>query len=169
MTKRDFFILLIKVFGLYSAVTAIFSALPSNIMFGMHGEVEISVYVWIVAVTFIIAGLFWILTFKADKLVDLLKLEKGFSDDRIELESIKSEDIIKIGTFVIGGLLMIKSVPGLLSQIFWSFKGEIIGQEFTARDKFNLGVSGLNVLLGFLLFTNFDIVARRLNKKKEGD
>lgn len=168
MTKRDFFIVLVKVFGLYSAVTAIFSGLPSNIMFGMRGEIEISVYLWVVAVTVFVAGLFWLLTLKADKLVDLLKLDKGFSDNRIELGNIKSEDIIKLGIFVIGGLLIIKSVPGLLSQIFWSFKGEVIGQEFTAKDRFNLGVSGLNVLLGILLFTNYNIVARQFNKKKDG-
>jgi len=169
MTKRDFFILLIKVFGLYSAVTAIFGVLPSNVMFGMNGVISIETYIWTVAVFFIVAGLFWLLTFKADKLVDLLKLHKGFSDERIEFGDIKSENIIKIGVFIIGGLLMINSIPRLLSQIFWAFKGEVIGQEFTARDKFNIGVSGLNVLLGYLLFTNSDRVARMLNKKNNDE
>jgi len=169
MTKREFFILLIKVFGLYSAVATLFSGLPSNVLFGINAEIEIVTYVWLVAVTFLVAGLFWILIFKADKLVDLLKLEKGFSDERIELGNIKSQDIIKIGVFIIGGLLIIKSVPLLLNQLFGSFKGEIIGQEFSARDKFNLGVSVLNLLLGYLLFTNYDTIARRLNKKKEGE
>jgi hypothetical protein len=169
MTKRDFFILLVKVFGLYSAVTAIFGVLPSNVAFGMHGEIQIEMYIWTVAAMFIVAGLFWLLTLKADKLVDFLRLGKGFSDDRIELGNIKSEDIIKIGVFITGGLLMIKSVPGFLSHIFWSFKGEVIGQEFTARDKFNIVVSGLNILFGYLLFTNSDAVARLLNQKKTED
>lgn len=97
MTKRDFFIVLVKLFGLYSAVTTIFSGLPNNIMFGMNGEINIQVYIWLFAVTSVVVGLFWLLTFKADKLVDLLKLGKGFSDDRIETGNIKSEDIIKIG------------------------------------------------------------------------
>ena len=161
MTKRDFLILMIKLFGLYSAVTTIFSVLPNNVMFSL-GQVDIFVIIWIIIVTVIVAGLFWVLTFRADKLVDLLKLEKGFSDDRIELGDIKSEDIIKTGTFVIGGLLIIENIPGLLSQTFWAFRGEVVGFEFTAKDKFNLGVSGLNVLLGYLLFTNYDAVARRL-------
>ena len=76
-------------------------------------------------------------------------------------------DIIRIAVFITGGLLLIKSIPGLLSQIFWSFKGEVIGQEFNPRDKFNIVVSGLNVLSGYLLFTNSDRVARLLDKKKE--
>jgi hypothetical protein len=77
--------------------------------------------------------------------------------------------LVKIGIFVIGGLLFIKNIPGLLSNVFWAFKGEVAGLEFTEKDKFNLAVSGLNVLLGYLLFTNYEIVASRLNKKKDGD
>jgi hypothetical protein len=167
MTKRDFFILLVKVFGLYSAVTAIFGVLPNNIMFGMGGEIQIEVYIWTIAVIVIVAGLFWLLTFKADSLVDFLKLSKGFSDDRIELGNIKPVEIIRIAVFITGGLLLIRSIPGLLSQIFWLFKGEVIGQEFSPRDKFNIVVSGLNVLLGYLLFTNSDKVARLLDRNKE--
>jgi hypothetical protein len=169
MTKRDFFILLVKVFGLYSAVTAIFGVLPNNIMFGMGGEIQIEVYIWTIAVIVIVAGLFWLLTFKADSLVDFLKLSKGFSDDRIDLGNIKPVDIIRIAVFITGGLLLIRSIPGLLSQIFWSLKGEVIGQEFSPRDKFNIVVSGLNVLLGYLLFTNSDRVARLLDRKKEAE
>ena len=168
MTKRDFLILMIKLFGLSSAVTSIFSVLPNNVMFSF-GHIDITVIIWLVVVSIVTVGLFWLLTFKADKLVDLLKLDKGFTDDRIEIGNIKTEDLVKIGIFVIGGLLFIKNIPGLLSNVFWAFKGEVAGLEFTEKDKFNLAVSGLNVLLGYLLFTNYDIVARRLNKKKDGD
>ena len=124
---------------------------------------------WLIIATLIAVGLFWVLTFKADKLVDLLKLDKGFTDDRIELGNIKSEDIIKTGIFIIGGLLFIQHVPGLLSNIFWAFKGDIVGMEFNEKDKIALGVNGLNVLLGCLLFTNYDIIARRLKVKKNAD
>jgi hypothetical protein len=149
MTKRDFFIALIKVFGLYSAVTALFSGLPSNVMFGIDGEIDIFVYFWVVAATLVIAALFWFLTFKADKLSDWLKLEKGFSDERIDFGHIKSEDIIKTGIFIIGGLLIVQNVSNLLSQLIWALKmSEAMGQEFTMQDKFNLGVKALNVLLG---------------------
>jgi hypothetical protein len=168
MTKRDFLILIIKLFGLYAAVTAIFSTLPNNIVFSL-GYIDTFVIVWVLATLVITVGLFWILTFKADRLVDLLKLGQGFTDERIELGNIKSEDILKTGTFVIGGLLFIRSVPGLLSNIFWAFRGEIAGLEFTEKDKVNLGVSALNVILGYLLFTNYELVAKRLKGNKAAD
>lgn len=166
MTKRDFFILLVKVFGLYSGVKVIFGTLPGNIAFGMRGEDQIQIYIWIIPAILIVTGLFWLLTLKADKLVDFLKLGKGFSDDRIELGNIKPEDIIKIGVFIIGGLLMINSVPGFLSHVFSSFRDEINRQEFTASNKFGIMVDGLNILFGYFLFANSDTVARQLNKKR---
>jgi hypothetical protein len=168
MTKRNFLILMIKLFGLYAAVTSIFSTIPNNIVFSL-GHLDAFMIVWILVTLVITVGLFWTLTFKADRLVDLLKLGQGFTDERIELGKIKSEDILKTGTFVIGGLLFIRNVPGLLSNIFWAFRGEIAGLEFTEKDKVNLGVSALNVILGYLLFTNFDVVARRLKGKREAD
>src|SRR6201991_1210130 len=56
---------------------------------------------------------------------------------RIELDNIRSEDTLKTGTFIIGGLLFIKSVPGLLSNIFRAFKGDIAGIEFSDRENMN--------------------------------
>ena len=129
------------------------------------GHLDATVAAWIVIVLVVTVGLFWLLTFKADRLVDILKLDKGFTGDRIELVNVKSTDIIKIGTLVIGGLLFLKNIPALLSNVFWAFKGDITGLEFSEKDKFNLVVSGLNVIAGYLLFTNYDFVSRRLMNK----
>ena len=166
MTKRDFLILVIKLFGLNAAVVSIFSVLPNNVLFSLD-HVDDFVIIWIIISAVVVAGLFWLLTFKADKLVDLLRLDKGFSNDRIELGNINPADIIKVGVFIIGGLMIVRHIPILLSQIFWAFKGDIVGQEFTPKDKFNLGTSGLNVLLGYLLFTNYDVIAKRLKRKED--
>ena len=63
--------------------------------------------------------------------------------------------------------MIVDNIPGLLSQTFWAFKGDIVGQEFSSKDKFNLTVSGLNVLIGYLLITNLNFVSRRLTSKKD--
>jgi hypothetical protein len=59
---------MIKIFGLYSAVTTIFSVLPNNIMFSL-GHLDATFAGWIVIVLVVTFGLFWLLTFKADRLV----------------------------------------------------------------------------------------------------
>ena len=80
MTKRDFLVLMIKLFGLYSAVTTMFSVLPNNIIFAL-GHLDATIAVWVTVVFVVTIGLFWLLTFKADRLVVFLKLERGFNDD----------------------------------------------------------------------------------------
>jgi hypothetical protein len=164
MTKRGFFVLLIKVFGLNALVAGIFSTIPNNLMVGFS-SVDISVILWTIAVVGIFVGICWILVLKADWLAALLKLDKGFSDERIELGNLSSADIMKLGVFVIGGLLLIRSIPDLLSRVFWAFKGELVGTEFNERDKFNFAVSVLNVLGGYLLMTNYDLVSKFFKDK----
>jgi hypothetical protein len=168
MAVRDFLILMIKLFGMHSAVLSIF-LIPSSIIEYSFSLDNILYIIWIVVVFALIFGLFWVLTFEADKIVDLFKFEKGFTESRIELGNIKSEDIIKTGTFIIGGLIFINNLPVLLSKSFWAFQGEIEGREFILEDKINLGKNVLNVVIGYLLFTNFDLVAKRMMRKKDQD
>lgn len=165
MTKRDFFIVLIKLFGLHSIIISIFSVLPNNIAFAFQ-QVDLVVIFWAVISIAIIVGLFWLLVFEADKVVDFMKLSKGLTDNRMDLGNIKSTDIIKTGTFIIGGLMIVDNIPNFLSQLFWAFKGNVIGEEFTSRDKFKLTISGLNVIIGYLLVSNLNFVAKLLTSKK---
>ena len=156
MTKRDFFILMIKLFGLYFLVKALFSL--SILRFDHFGPFDL--FAVMVGIG-IIGGLFWLLTFKAGELIDFLKLTRGFSEDRMELGNIKTGDIIKTGTFIIGGLMIIDSVPGFLSNTFWAFKGD-----FGSQEKFNLILKGLNILFGYLIATNYEFVAKLLQEKE---
>ena len=166
MTKRDFFILIIKVFGLLSVVTTLFSALPSNISFAMMGIDALSI-LWIAIAIMVVVGLFVALIFKADKVVELLKLDRGFDDDKIEIGSLEPADIIKIGTFIIGGLLILDNIPAFLSHTLFAFKGDVVGLEYhNIQDKFNWAVSALNLIIGFLLITNYEFVAKILKTEK---
>jgi hypothetical protein len=165
MTKRDFFILLIKVFGLFSAVTTLFSVLPSNISLAMLDLDAFSI-LWIISAILVVVGLFVALIFKADKVVRLLKLDKGFDSDQIEIGHLKGIDIIKLGTFIISGLSIIDNIPTFLSHSLFAFKGNTIGLEYNTEDKFYWAVSGLNLLIGFLLLTNYEIVANKIKPKK---
>ena len=166
MTKRDFFILIIKLFGLLSIVTSLFSVLPSNIFFALM-DIDAFSLTWIIVAVLIVLGLFVLLVFKSDKVVELLKLDKGFDDDRIELGNLNSADVVKIGTFIIGGLLILDNIPAFLSHTLFAFKGSVVGQTYDTTDKFYWAVSGLNLMLGYFLITNYDFVARLLRTTKK--
>ena len=165
MTKRDFFIIALKLFGLNVIVSTLFSTIP-NYMIQSLSYMDLTSIIWTSLVLVVTIGLFWLFIAKADWVVGLLNLDKGFKDDRIEFGHLNSSDIIKIGVFISGGLVMINFIPKFLSHAYWAFKGSIAGREFDHGDQFNLAVSGLNVLLGYLLMTNYQFVADRFKSKK---
>lgn len=154
-----------KLFGLFSILTSLFSVLPNNISFALANIDSFSI-IWIAVTIVVVFGLFFLLIFKADKVVTLLKLEKGFDDERIELGNFNSTDIVKLGTFLIGGLLMLDNIPGFLSHTLFAFKGSVVGQILDKQDKFHWAVNGLNIVLGYLLLTNFSFVAKLFRMKK---
>src|SRR5688572_13178736 len=139
MTKRDFFILIIKVFGLFSLVTSVFSTLPSNFIFIiMDATPDVTSFVWLVTAAVVILSLFVLLVFQADKVVSLLKLDKGFDEDRIDLANLSASSIVKIATFIIGGFLLLDNVPAFLSYSLFAFKSSVINMVYSDDDKFHL-------------------------------
>ncbi len=154
MTKRDLFILLIKVFGLYAMLIALFSVLPANISFALS-DMDVFSLFWIVVVLLLIVGLFLILIYRADKIVSLLKLDKGFDDDRIDLGNLKTADLLKISIFIIGGLLVLNNISPFLSHTYFAFKGNLNGLEHGTKEKFDWAVNALNLIVGFLLLTQY--------------
>lgn len=168
MTKRDFFVLIIKLFGLTCIITSLFSVIPSNIGFAIVNMDVFSV-VWIIFAIIFTIGLFTLLVFKADKVVHLLKLDKGFDDDRIELGKFSAADVVKIGAFIIGGELILYNIPGFLSHTLFAFKGSVAGHSYDAEDNFNWVVSGVKLIVGYLLLTNYKYVAKLFRASKQKD
>ena len=60
----------------------------------------------------------------------LLLYKIPFDEEKIEIGNLKPTDIIKIGTFIIGGFLILDNIPAFLSHSLFAFKGEIIGLEY---------------------------------------
>lgn len=179
MTKRDFFILLIKVFGLYSIVTVLFSTFP-NILSLLTPQLKVTDFVWIVLAVLLngllVIGLLFVLLKKADWLSDFLQLEDGFDENRIDFVGLKSSDILKFAVLIIGGLLLINNIPIFLTHSIKAFQAAIPRGFDQAYDNQRIGnysifkdsrylISGLNLLLGYLLIVNFKKVADYLNNK----
>ena len=162
MTKKDFFILIIKLFGLYSIITALFISLPQNLTFvfmdfGVHSIIYLTI------ILTVIIGLFVFLLFKSHHVVRLLKLEKGFDTDSLELGSLTTLEIVKIAVLIIGGFLIIDNLPIFIQQTLKAFYSEIQIQTIESINKWNWFVNGANILIGYLLITNLNIVSRLLN------
>ncbi len=167
MTKRDLFILIIKLFALYALITSVFGILPiltSTIQLELNTFDVVYLFAYIAFFCF----LFYLLTIKSDKIVTLLKLDKGFDSDFIQLGNLEKTQIIQLGLIIIGGLIFISNLPELMVGIFNLFKSNVqtdfddtLGS-ITPHDNTYLAIDFIRALMGYLILTNHEYLAKKL-------
>jgi uncharacterized protein with PQ loop repeat len=178
MSKRDFFRVIIKLFGLYVAILAIFTWIPQT--FGSYVSLRqdpafIFLFIGSLALSIL---MIYLLLFNVDKVINLLKLDKGFDDDVIELGNLSPKSIIVLSLILIGGILLVDNVPIFLTNTFYSFKDMVgVKQNYSGLidffdpikkvDYFEWFIAGVNILLGYLLISNHNIVASKLTKESK--
>ncbi|HSY61701.1 MAG TPA: hypothetical protein VK796_07480 [Cytophaga sp.] len=167
MTKKDFFIIIIKLFGLYTVITTLFSVIPSMLALSQMG---FDAYGYIYALSSIgfFALVFIYLLNHSEKVVTFLKLDQGFDSDVIQIEKLDKVQLIQLGLIIVGGLIFLEHLPSLLTNCFYFYKalsqdsidyGEI---EFSTTGNYAyLTTDFISVLLGYLVFTNHEKLAKR--------
>lgn len=168
MTKKDFFILVIKLFGLYLFLNVCFTLIPSTITYIITMfPVYIAILLSVLSAIFL-CGVFLFIIIKAPWIVEKLYLDKGFEEDRIVMNNVNARDIIKIGSFIIGGLLLIHNIPDFLAYTIHVFADKINTTTFTflpRAGKFKWIISGVNIVIGFFLLTRFDWIGKMFKTK----
>lgn len=109
----------------------------------------------------------WLFVFKTSWLIDKLKLEKGFTEEKIQFD-INSSSIIKIAIIVIGGLIFIDSLPQFCRQtfIFFQQKSMLVENPETGWIIFHL----VKTVFGYLLMTNSKQIVEFIEKRgKQAD
>lgn len=167
MTKRDFFRLVIKLFGLYSLILSLFTFLPQNISNVTLYKDEIWIIFAVLGSVLLTISLFLFLLFKTDFIIDVLGLEKGFDEDKIILGDFKTEQILKFSIILISGFLIVEYFPSVLVEMLNIFKTKtssysIIGYEV---DYYNFIIGIINVIIGLFLITNYKPISNYLDKK----
>ena len=157
MTNRDFFKILIKVFGLYFFIQVLFTFLPSQLGFlsfnkdssGMFGTI---LYIAII-ILFIVALLYFLIRFP-EKIIDLFKLDQNFDQQKISINNFNQKNILTIALILIGGFLVIENISTLISGLYLVFR-KSVDPLFPVRDNssINLVIPALNLLLGGILIT----------------
>lgn len=123
----------------------------------------------------IIILLFMFLVYKPDKIIAWLKLDKGFDNDKIEFQNFNSENILKLAVIVIGEILLLKNIPTFLSHTFFAFKSSV-QTDFESNRIIKYGelkdyiywlTSFINIVIGYLILTNYNYISRILKKENE--
>ena len=166
MTKKDFFIIIIRLFGLYTLVGVLFNIVPMNITFLFELDTLPPILIGLIFILFPI-GLFILLVFKAEYLVNLLKLDQGFDENRIDFGNLNGLQILKVSVFILGGLLLIDSIPLFIRNVISSFQMSLNNGKLNSFNNFYWVVSALKIIIGYLLVAYYDIVAGQLEKVKK--
>ena len=165
MTKRDLFRVLIKIFGFYSGIITLFSIVPGYVS-TLPNDFIPMLFLFVFGMIFLSLLLVYVLILKTDFIIDKLKLDQGFDEDRIQFENLNNENLLKFAVLIIGGFLILDYLPSFLNHTFQAFKTKIHSTEnnIYTINYFNWISSGINLVLGYLLLTNFKRIASYFNK-----
>jgi len=173
MKKKDFFTIIVKLFGLYLFVTTLFNIIPSSLQY-WASESEWFFRLIPLAAIFLAVSLVTLFLFYAHIVTTFLKLDKGFEDEEINFGSLDAEKILHLGLIIVGGLMFLDNLPLLLTNGYLALKDSVqttfdaTGTPFgTQLDYAYLWSSGLSVLSGYLILTNYRWLATWLLSRNE--
>ena len=167
MSIRTFWTILIKILGiwlilrLFSVSSSMFLLVPWETT---SAEDILGIIVSIVSILGIYAVILWLFVFKSSWLIDKLRLDKGFTEEKIDL-NIQLSTVLTIAVIVIGGIMLIDSFPELCRQIFIFFKQKYSYIESPAFS--HIIFVGIKAVIGFLLMTNSHTVVNFIDKKSK--
>jgi hypothetical protein len=171
MTKKDLFKIILKLFGLF-AVVEVLIQIPGIIFYlSTNNTADMDWYLTLFFVMSILVTV--VLLFKPEIIISIFRLDKGFETNEVSVSSINEKTIIKIAIIVIGLFLVIRNLVDFLTHLVLSFKESVAKSNLdTLVDVINsTGVnysvlinSSLQILLGFLLLTNYNTITSWIEK-----
>lgn len=176
MTKKDFFRVLIKVFGLYSLILALFQFIPTTLSYVQATDNGLFLFTLIFP-TALVVSFFLFLLLKTDNVLKWLKLGEGFDDDEIKIGELKPHVLVSILVIVIGGIQIVHYAPNFILSSYQGFKHLVQTRGLennifqTYGQVFDLNVyilTILNLVIGILLISNYTKISKWLidiNKK----
>ncbi len=126
MTPRTFWMILIRILGIYIILDswAVVTPFLSSIYYtGRHetGSDFVELVTGLVLILGIYFLFFWYFVFQTEWVIDKLKLDKGFTEDKLEI-NIHRSTILTVVVIVIGGLMLVDALPILSKQTFIYFQ-----------------------------------------------
>lgn len=168
MSIRSFWTIFIKIVGIwlvFSSLTvvpqAIFTLLTSYFPDSREGLLMLLVPVVLLTVGIYIYIL-TIFVFKTSWFIDKLKLDKGFADERLDL-NIHRSTVLSVAVIVIGGVLFLDSLPLFLRLFFKEIQQHnITGEQFESEWVIFYFVK---TMLGYIVMIKNKEIVRRIDKE----
>lgn len=172
MTKKDLIRLLIKLMGVLVLLNSLPPLFGQFVFFaGNDGGKAILLMALILIATLAFSA--WLI-FCPDSIIKLFRLDKGFDDDQIKLDQLKSEKLISIVVLIIGGMFIVHSLAPLIIEIGQRIYASVAEKNpflpsFENMDNTRLYTNILEVVLGLFLISNYHGITHFLAKKNTGN
>lgn len=171
MTIRDFWASLIKILGLWfilSSLSNLTGYLSITLFYFQTGE--LSGLVRGILGLLIVGLLYWLLLrllfFRTDWIIDQLKLDQGYQEEKMNLDGQQMAAIANIAIIVTGGVLLANTIPTLLKESFVFFQQETIFREHPSSGTLILLMA--KAVIGYLLITNSSTIIKYALKNSSG-
>jgi hypothetical protein len=169
MSVRNFWTVLLKLLGIWLVLQGVvvlpqvISAIP---FFGRNNNENLLATLYVLGLV-LLTFCFYIFVlrlfvFKTSWLIDKLKLENGFNEERIEF-NIKNSSILTIAIIVIGGLIFVDSFPLFCRQVFKFFQQKNMFNESPSSGWIIFEL--VKTIIGYLLMTNSKLIVKFIEKQ----
>ena len=173
MMKTDLFRVVIKIFGIYCFINFLFQLIPTySVSWGFD-----SFNFFFSLIQFVTMGLItFLLLFKTDTLIKVFRIDKGFDNKVIVTKDVNAKGIFKFALIIIGLSMIVDNISQLLTFCYLAFKNQIsvLGIAQTEDAVLNQYLdynrwitSGLNVLIGIIILTNFKWISELFMKQEK--
>jgi hypothetical protein len=172
MTPRTFWTIFIKILGIWIILSSMITVpefLTAIAYFGKVGGAE-GVIIWILLLILVIAlfaAILKLFVFKTDWVIDKLKLDKDFTEEKIDL-NIHRSTILNIAIIVIGGLMFIDGLPLLIKDLFQYYQEKDAFSRFTQNPKTGWIIYYIiKVVIGYLLMIYSKVVVNLIERQRK--
>ena len=155
MTPRQFFNIVIKIFGLFflrEILNSVPQLISAIIMLFKPEDFTAGLFIFLGSVfilTFYIA-LTYQLIFKTEFIVEKLKFEKDFNDQIFEFRIPKAE-VLTIALIVIAGIILTNQIPYLVKELFELIQQKKLSFGVTKTDYSYVIISAVKIVIAALI------------------
>jgi hypothetical protein len=176
MTPKSFFIVVVKIIGVFFLVDIleiVLKYLNTFLFLFKSGQSTSIIGVITVggAILFLYALLVRYILFKSDKIVEKLNLDKQFTEETFAFNMHRSS-VLQIGILVTGGITLIQNFVPMLINVFVFFqnKNDILDTGFFIAGNSFSGIDFvrdiLMTLIGYYLVTNSNYLTHVIEAKR---
>lgn len=126
-------------------------------------------YILVSGLMLLTVGIFFLIlyfcVFRTDLIIDKLRLDKNFTEEKIEL-NIHRSSVLTIALTVVGILVLIEAIPNLCKNIF-SFVQQKSVMFIKGPDSGWIIFYAVKVLLGYILLTNSRMIVNFIERKRK--